>query len=265
MKLLDALQVKTRTYDLAVPLQNGMTSAPVHPSFHMALVRRHGDRKRPGGGTSANELITTGGHVGTHIDALCHVALDGKMCGGVIAEEAVRGGKFSKLGIETIEPMLTRGVLLDIPKLLGKTRLDPGYGVTKEDCEKALGDLPLNKGDVALIRTGWIQLFGDAHAYLGDSTGVPGITEGAATWLAEHGVRAAGADTIAFDQIHSPDTLARPAHGVLLFYNGIHIIEVMDLEELAADGVREFFFVCAPLKLMGATGCPIRPLAVVEV
>ena len=267
MGIFDLLDNNLKIFDLSVPLENGMPCSGAHPTFHMALVRRHGDRLRPGagGGTSANELIVTGGHVGTHIDAIGHVAKDGCLHGGIDANEAMRGGRFNKYGVETIEPMICRGVLLDIPALKGVEHLDASYGITPEDLEAALGDTEIHKGDVVLVRTGWLKLYHDEHAFLGEETGVPGVTGPAAEWLVTKGVRAAGTDTMAFDQIiPGPKKLARPAHGVLLWHNAIHIIELLDLEELAKAKVKEFLFVLAPLKLMGATGSPVRPLAVID-
>jgi kynurenine formamidase len=117
------------------------------------------------------------------------------------------------------------------------------------------------------MQTGWERLYRDKPAFLKspDEKSVPGVTGEAAEWLAERGVRAAGSDTTAFDQIvPGPSFLARPAHTVLLFKHAIHIIELLDLEELAKEGVKEFMFVLAPLKLVGATGSPVRPLAVVD-
>ncbi|KAH8801386.1 putative cyclase [Xylogone sp. PMI_703] len=267
MKLLEALQCETRVYDLSVPMRNGMAASKSHTPYSMALARRHGDVDRTGkGGTAANALIVTGDHVGTHIDALCHVGNKGILHGGVPAADACQGGIFKVMGAETIEPMICRGVFLDIPALKGATRLEAGYGITDKDLEEALGDTPLRKGDVALIRTGWIQQYSDATAFLGESTGVPGISESGGKWLAAHGVRAAGADTITFDVIQlGPNFNQRPCHGILLWESGIHIIEVMDLEELSRDKVKEFLFILSPLKLVGATGSPVRPLAIVEV
>lgn len=161
--------------------------------------------------------------------------------------------------------MVCRGVLLDMPATLNVKRLEPGYGITAEELEKALDGRALNKGDVALIRTGWQQLYEDPPAFHGGEGGVPGVTGPAAEWLAEHGVRAAGSDTNAFDQIvRGPNFLARPAHSILLYKHGIHIIEVLDLEELAAEGIKEFLFILSPLKIVGATGSPVRPLAVID-
>ncbi|MFB3051808.1 MAG: cyclase family protein, partial [Acidimicrobiia bacterium] len=78
--------LSARVIDLAQPLHRGMPVSPNHPSFQLALMRRHGDMVRSDGGSAANEIIVTGGHVGTHIDSLAHVSQDGRLHGGVDAE-----------------------------------------------------------------------------------------------------------------------------------------------------------------------------------
>ena len=118
-----------------------------------------------------------------------------------------------------------------------------------------------------LVRSGWGQHFdaGDGDTFRGLSTGVPGVGEAGATWLAGHGVHAVGADTIAFERL-APGAGhgLLPAHRVLLVEHGIYIIETMDLEELAARRAStSSCFVLSPLPLFGATGSPVRPLAVV--
>ncbi len=119
---------------------------------------------------------------------------------------------------------------------------------------------------MVLVRSGWGQHFdsGDGDTFRGLTTGVPGVSEAGATWLAERQVHAVGADTIAFEML-APGAGhgLLPAHRVLLVESGIYIIETMDLEELARDAVHEFLFVLSPLPLVGATGSPVRPLAVV--
>jgi kynurenine formamidase len=114
------------------------------------------------------------------------------------------------------------------------------------------------------VRSGWGPKFDEGAAYVGAETGVPGVGEDGARWIAEHQVRAAGADTIAFESLAPGSGHAvLPAHRVLLVESGIYIIEAMDLEALAAGGHHEFLFVLSPLALYGATGSPVRPLAVV--
>ena len=254
----------SETFDLGQTLEDGIPCSPSHPGFKMGLIRRHGDRVNAQGMTGSNELLVLGGHVGTHVDALCHVALDGKLFGGHDAYEASRGGRYNVLGVETVQPFLCRGVLADIPKLLGAERLEPGFGITKDHLERSLDGLAIAPGEVVLVRSGWPQLYSDPVAYLGHESGVPGITEDAAAYLADCGVRAVGCDTIAMDQLapgagHS----SLPAHVVLLVERGVHIIEAGNFEDLAHSGAREFMFVAIPLKIRGATGSPIRPLAIV--
>lgn len=258
------LQRPVQVFDLSQPLENGMPCSPSHPGFHMALMRRHGDLMR-GAGSGSNEIITFGGHVGTHVDALAHVAAEGQLHGDIDAVTNSVGGRHRELGAETIAPMLCRGRLLDVPRALGHDRLPPGYGVTVDDLQAATGTVPVEPGDVVLIRTGWPQRYDDAEAYLGHRDGAPGVTGPAAEWLADRGVRAVGADTIAFDQIlpglgHSQ----MPAHHILLVQRGIHIIEVLNLEELSEHGASEFWFLMIPLRLVGATGSPVRPLAIAD-
>lgn len=262
-RLLDAVSAGVRLVDLGQPLFTGMPCSPNHPGFRLALQRRHGDQVRPDGGSAANEIIVTGGHVGTHIDALAHVSHDGLLHGGVPADDVQRGGRMSTLGAEHIPPMLARGVLLDVA---GPRVLSAGYGVTADDLREAaaLAGVEVRPGDVVLVRTGWARYFSDAATYLGQDSGVPGVTEGAARWLAERGVLATGADTTAYERI-PPGAGHRvlPVHRILLVENGIYIIEHLDLEQAAREGLTEFTFVLAPLRIVGGTGSPVRPLAAV--
>jgi len=265
-RLLDAID-GLRIIDLAQPLEAGIPSSPNHPGFRMALIRRHGDMVREDGGSAANELIVTGGHVGTHVDALAHVSHRGELHGGVPAAEAQAGGRFSRHGIDEMEPVVARGVLLDVAAARGVDVLPGGHGIGPEDLEAALarGAGELRAGDVALVRTGWARHFGDPDAFLGHATGVPGPTEAGARWLTGHGIRATGSDTTAYEQI-PPGAGHRllPVHRLLLVERGIHIIEMLDLERLARARVHTFAFVLAPLRITGGTGSPVRPLALVE-
>lgn len=266
-ELLEAVAGGVEVFDLAQPLSAETPYSPNHPGFKMSLMRRHGDSVRGDGSSAANEILVTGGHVGTHIDAFAHVSYRGELHGGVSAEEAQRGGRFNTLGVDTIEPMFCRGVLLDVAALHGADALPGGYGISGQDlaeAEKRAG-VEVRPGDVVLVRSGWAAYFEDQEAFLGHETGAPGPTEEAARWLAERGARATGAETIAYEQI-KPEVghALLPVHRLLLVEAGIHIIEVMNLSGLAAAGVDEFLFVLAPLNITGATGSPVRPLGVIR-
>jgi len=267
-QLLDAVRTGLRVVDLGRMLTVGMPQSPNHPAYWHAHPRRHGDMVRADGGSAANDMITMGTHVGTHVDALSHVSQDGKVYGGLDATEALQGGRYVELGAHTIEPMVRRGVLLDVPATLGVERLDAGQEITVADLESTVErqGVTIGAGDVVLVRSGWGQHFdsGDKATFMGQETGVPGVSEAGATWLASHDVHAVGADTIAFERL-APGAGhgLLPAHRVLLVERGIYIVETMDLEELARDAIHEFLFILSPLAFFGATGSPVRPLAVV--
>ena len=253
------------TFDLAQPFEAGMPQSPNHPTYQMALVRRHGDVTRPDGGSAANEMIVTGCHVGTHIDALCHVSQDGLLYDAVPANEVTTNRGFTKYGVDQIPPFVGRGIFLDIARLRGVDVLAPGEAVTASDLDNACAaaEVTVEPGDALLIGTGWSQVWDDRRAYEGQDGGAPGPDESAGAWIAERRVAMAGAETIAFEQIQpGQGHRTLPVHRILLVEEGINIIESMRLHELATNQVTEFLFVLTPLKLVGATGSPVRPLAV---
>ncbi|WP_405495706.1 cyclase family protein [Nocardia sp. NBC_00511] len=265
--LLDAISRGVELIELGQPFFTGMPCSPNHPGFRMTLVRRHGDMVRADGGSAANEIIVTGGHVGTHIDALSHVSHDGLLHGGVDAAAAQRGGAFTRHGAEHLPGLLCRGVLLDVAAVHEVETLPGGYEITARDleCAAEMAGAEPESGDVALIRTGWSRLFDHRDAYLGANSGVPGAGTDAARWLSARGVVATGADTTAYECIRpGAGHSVLPVHRLLLVDSGIHILEHLALEELAAAGRSEFVFVLAPLRIVGGTGSPVRPLAAVS-
>ena len=268
--LLEIVATGVEIIDLGRPLFRGMPQSPNHPPYWHTLPRRHGDMVRPDGSSAANDQIVMGTHVGTHIDALAHVSHDGLLHGGVPVAEAMEGGGFPRHGVHTIDPMVRRAVLLDVPRALGVDACDGGYEITVADLELAeVGSgTRVTDGDVVFVRSGWGRRFDDgAAAYAGAETGVPGVSGAGATWLAGRRVHAVGADTITFERLEAGAGHALlPAHRILLVEAGIYIVEALDLEALgervaqSSDGA--FTLVLVPLRLTGATGSPVRPLAV---
>jgi kynurenine formamidase len=245
-----------RVIDLAQEWRPGMPHWPSHPPFLYGLSKAHGDIVLSSGASSASETLTLGGHVGTHIDALCHFSHNGKLHGGVEAAgvQSVDRG-FTALGVETIAPIVRRGVLFDIQP---NRELAPDYVITVGDLERAAASVKLNAGDIALIRTGWGRYWNDPRRMANAASPGPGLD--AARWLSAHGIFATGSDTLAYE---SQPTKDFPVHVHLLVEQGIHIIEALNLEALAESGTREFLFVGAPLKIVGGTGSPLRPFALV--
>lgn len=244
-----------------------MPVSPNHPGFNMALARRHGDTVRADGGSAANEIMMIGGHTGTHVDALCHVSHEGQLFGGTSAEEAQRGGRFRIHGAESIPIVFGRGVLLDIAALHGVSVLPAGQPITAEDLDRAevRQGLQVKPRDVVLVRSGWAVHWKSPETFLGARDGAPGPDASGAQWLIDRGVSVTGGETVAYECIPPGRGHALlPVHRMLLVESGVFIIEAMVLEELAEAGVGEFLFVMTPLKVVGATGVPVRPVAIIK-
>lgn len=265
--LLSTVSAGVKIYDLGQPLEPTIPVSPNHPPFRHALMRRHGDNVRADGSSAANDLIASGTHAGTHVDALAHVSFEDRLYGGTSASEAQRGGRFTSHGIETMPPLVCRGVLLDIARLKGVDCLEPEAAITGADCEAAAAaqGVDVREGDVVLVRSGWSRHWLDPVTFLGHEHGVPGPDESAGHWISAKGAVCTGAETVAYERILAGRGHALlPVHVHLLVEKGINIIEMLDLTALAADEVWEFAFVLAPLKIVGATGSPARPLALVS-
>jgi kynurenine formamidase len=251
--------------DLAQPVHPAIPSSPNHPGYKHSLLRRHGDAMRVDGTSGANDLLVLGTHTATHMDALAHISHDGLLHGGVPAAEAQTGGRFLEHGIHTVEPVVTPGVLLDVAAALGTDRLEAGHAVTATELDKALAGRPVVPGAALLVRTGWAQLWDAPEAFLSHDAGVPGPDEAAVAWLAALRPRVVGSDTTAFEHIPAGAGHARlPGHRILLVEQGVPILEMLNLEELATAAPERFTFVGAPLRLVGATGSPLRPLALLH-
>ena len=250
-------------YDLAHRLTPGMPVYGPHPPYRISLYRRHGDphpRARAGGSSFANEQLITSTHVATHIDALGHFSRDGLVHGGCPADSIEAPDGLTALDVTEIEPLVCRGVLLDVAGYREVDTLAPGAPIGADELEAVAAGLPVGPGDAVLIRTGWARHWDDPVRFNDAAAGWPGPDDSAAAWLIDRGVRIAGSDTPAFECIPSPGD---SVHAMLLVDNAINIIENLALEDLAADGIREFTFVALPLPIVGATGSPIRPIALV--
>ena len=257
--LFDHLR-RAKVYDLAQPYFVGMPRHPMHPPFLFSLTKLHGDYVLPNGGSSASEGLALGGHLGTHIDALCHFSCGGKLHGGHnVAEAQSYSGGLRQYSVDTLAPIVRRGVLLDIAGQQHVPSLPPSFEITPDHLESAVRtqEIEIQSGDIVLLRTGWGAFFDDPARFESQMHN-PGPAESGARWLSSKGIFAAGSDTINFELVPSR---TMPVHVHLLVERGIHIIECLNLEQLAAERAFEFIFVASPLKIRGGTGSPIRPFA----
>ena len=257
------LLAASRVYDLEQPRFQGFPTAATHaPGFVYLLHRRH----EAGTGqarTSAAGMIITSENAGTHIDALCHQAVNTRLYGDIEIDTQVQtSAGFTELGAETIPLMLGRGVLLDAAARSGVRRLPEDHAIGAAELQEVAEaqNTDVRKDDVVLVRTGNGARWDDPEPYLRGA----GVAADASRWLAELKVRAVGADNVAWDVpdvVHTQMKMTLPGHAILLVQSGIYILQHLYLEALSRDRVYEFAFLCLPLKLRGATASPVRPIA----
>ncbi len=258
-----------RVFDLEQPRYAGMPIHPSHrPGYLYSLYRRHQDTyapERDGPRSSASGILTMMEHTGTHIDAQAHQADSLTLCGGIaVTPDVQTPAGFTRGGVEEIAPIVARGVLLDVAAHRGVDELPSREEVRAAELQAcaAKQGVTLERGDVLLVRTGNARRWGDEAAYLASA----GMARDASLWAAESGVIAVGADNMAWDVIgaRDPEVGPLPGHLELLARRGIYIIENLDLDALSRERIYSFAFVCLPLKFKGATGSPVRPIAIVE-
>jgi len=203
------------------------------------------------------------GQIGTQFDAFSHQTIGDSLYNCFKLDDISTRNGFTKLGVENVGLLMTRGVLVDVAAARGMEMLSAGYEITPADLEAALKrqSLALEPGDAVLIHTGWGRLWGRDNARYGGNS--PGIGVAAAEWLARQNPMLVGADNASVEVSPNPDPkVSLPVHQVLLVVNGIHLLENLKLEDLAASSAYEFAFVLQPLKLQGATGSTVAPVAI---
>jgi kynurenine formamidase len=203
-------------------------------------------------------------HTGTHIDALAHFGLHGKIWNGFAADQYLSDRGWKKGGAENIPPIIGRGILIDVAKFKGLDILPANYVITLKDLQDLLKaqHIQIQKGDIVLIRTGLMKYFyTDSQKFTGNGVG---ISLEALKWLVEEkGVMTLGGDNLALEALPSTDSSNwLPGHTYLLAQKGVMFMELVYLEELSKADVRQFLFIGLPLKLRGASAAPIRPLAI---
>jgi kynurenine formamidase len=216
--------------------------------------------RRPGGFQFAEEVVSFAAHTATHIDALAHAWYDDRLYNGFPSSTVRSTTGAQRCGADKLRPIATRGVLLDLagPDL----EVEPGRPFGAQELQRAAQEagVEVGEGDAVLLHTGWMEAAGsDGARYFAAE---PGIDVSGARWLAEAGVAVVGADNYAVEVQPSEPEAAFPVHQLLIRDWGVPLIENLILAELLASGRRTFFFVAAPLPLVGGTAGPVNPIAV---
>ena len=253
---------KGKIYELGRTYKTGMKA---FGSRHFSLVIPQTFGPLGKNNLTWHEEIISGelGQIGTQFDALGHVGIGDKYYNGFDRRDFAKSYGLEKLGVEKAPVFFTRGVLLDVAGAKGVRNLELGYEITAEDLKSAveMSDVQIKRGDVVLVNTGWGAFFGvDDEKF---NSGQPGLGVEAAQFLLDFDIVMIGSDNWSVECSPNPDPdLAFPVHHLVLVKNGVYIIEVLNLQELARDKVYEFCFSFSPLKLQGATGSPGNPVAI---
>jgi kynurenine formamidase len=240
-----------RLYDLGRVLDEAVPAFPGRYFRQTLVTTAHHSN---GGGLGANRLnwiteqITGTQQLGTHLDALSHLQIGERGYNDWSVTELAGTAGVTRLGVETVPQIVTRGWLVDVAPL------GAGEVIGVPDIEPA-------RGDAVLFHTGWGAHWDDAQTYL---SGEPGPGLELAEWLVERGVALTGCDTWSYGPV-PPEAPDRPFE-VPQFLNvrhGVFIVENLDTSELARDGVREFALILTHPKLRGATAAWTSPIALV--
>jgi kynurenine formamidase len=266
-----------RVFDLGFTWDQSAPLLSFNPPYALALNATHRQTHEIFGSAPGSQVSWTseiiyfsGQHGAPTIDAIGHIGRNLKLHGGVDAVQATSrpDGIANDLGIDAFprDLLLSRGVLLDVARVVAGGRPDPlapGIEVTAKHLEDAARahNVQVKRGDSVLIRTGWGQYFGKDNArYLGEKSPGPGVDAG--RWLAAQGARLTGTDTATYEvrpAVHGKELF--PVHMLMIADHGIYLIENANLEELGAAGVHLFCLVVPPLRIRGASGSPLRMLA----
>lgn len=223
--------------------------------------------KQPAGGRGiADDALVVSPHgTTTHMDALCHMWTGKRIYNGHAASR-IRSYGATRCGMETVDGLVTRGVLFDVCAYRGVDVLDPADRITAADLEamSAKMGVTLGQGDAIVIRTGWPTVYAKSPERYWN--GEPGLSSDGAKWLATRDVVAVCSDNSAISGLNvqglADESLDDDIHMIFLWRHGIYLLEMLWLEELAKVKQPTFLFMVAPLKIVGGTGSPVNPLAV---
>jgi len=262
-------------YSLAVTYLEGMLVPGPMISYTISPRLRHGDLNEIFPASAAAEVITMSAHVGTHIDALCHIGEFQAESGRVSEKGSVQlhngvdqtiraTGTVSYRGqthldISQMPPIVTRGILLDVATFKGLTPLPDAYAITADDIRGTLAaqGSQVRPGTAVLVRTGFYQHLRTGNPAYRDA--IAGINLDAAQLLHGEGMILVGADNMSVEAFPPQD---HSVHRFLLVHQGVTHLENLYLEELAAQRIYEFLLIVTPLRMTGATGSWVHPIAI---
>jgi kynurenine formamidase len=258
----DRLMKTGEVFELGRVLSESMP-LPAGRRFEILTKRTRNDPGTNHRASNEELVVAEIGQVGTQFDTFSHQMIGTSMYNCFTLEQTASRTGFTKLGVEQVGALVTRGVLIDVAAIKGVPMLAETYEITPQDLQAALAaqKITLQPGDAVLIHTGWGTLWGTDNARYQRAS--PGLGTAAAEWLARQDPMLVGADNTAIEISPNPDReLAGPVHQIMLVVNGIHLLENLRLDELAARRAHEFALIVEPLKIQGGTGSTVAPIAI---
>ncbi len=250
-----------RVYDLGLELNEHIPHGPGFTRFAHTFTHTPESTGANSPFQFSADTIVGALHVGTHMDAFIHVQAEDRIFGGALASEVLTERGWQEHGIETVAPIIGRGLVLDIAALHGVPQLEDTYEITVADLKAAMdaSGESVRRGDIVIVRTGKIRHWSDPPAF---QAAEPGVGPEAAIWLYDAGMAVLATDTTGTEPLPFTDP-ARTTHRAMLVERGVHLLENLDLEAVGADAIRSGLFIALPLKITGATGSWIRPVLIV--
>jgi kynurenine formamidase len=250
---------------LDLPVERGR-EYPIPPVQHMMI--RAGDAPEiavyPGMQVSEDYVgVACHGPSVTHLDALCHVFVKGRMYNGRPGTDVKSTGAVSNALDPAFDGVTGRGVLLDIPRLRGRQWIEPGDPVTTDHLDAAVAEqgVEVGTGDILLISTGR-----EARRATGPDHRLAGLHPSCAEWIHARDVAVLGSDGISDPLPPAPGDWPLPIHQLCLAAMGVPLLDNLRLADLAAACAEQerwtFFFTAAPLRIPSATGSALNPIAV---
>ena len=284
-KILQALLIPQtgQTYELGHLYEASMPSYGIRP-YYLNVTPAAPPTSADAGVVHQEYFNGHIGQMGTQFDALSHMgrsvqmedgAFETVFYNGFTERELTSGnrgaGGVEALGVEHMKPFITRGILIDIAAYKNVPTLPPDYEVTLDDVLGALerqgmSEDTIEQGDAVLFHYGWSvnwsnpSRYNDSFVGTGDNEGSPGIGGEVARWLVTRRPSMVGGDSCCV-QIMPPSPSGN-VHHTLFLGEGIPLLENMELKDVARDEVYEFLFLNLTIRIKGATGSPVRPIAV---
>jgi kynurenine formamidase len=260
------LVTKGKAYRLGIETNKDTPAFPPR-TFSIIVLQPgqiHGSTLGPTKTTYNDDIINGWVGIGSQLDGLGHIGIDGVYYNCNKAPDFAKPDGLTKLGIERVPAIATKGILLDMTGYFNTDIVKEGTAFNRNEIEGAMkkqGIKSIERGDVVLFHTGWTKLIGKDNKRYGSVE--PGLGVGGARYLAERGVAAVGADTwgvevLPFEQGEG----VFGVHQILLPMNGIYILENMETAEMVKDQAWEFLFTLGPSRITGAVQAIINPIAI---